>query len=181
MDTQTEKEPGPHKKTPPGWLWWSLLGVGLYVLDQASKLWIVHRFPLNYLNEKVHKYAYLPDFPGFHHVNADGTLDFATNGHIPAADMAQFQDLNPNTVDALNRLRELEPISFLDGAVNITRVHNTGVAFGLGNGTAWSSYLFLAIPVLAIVALVVLYRKTFSIRYGSSWPMCCCWPGWRAT
>ena len=67
-------------------------GVGLYVLDQASKLWIVHRFPLNYLNEKVHKYAYLPDFPGFHHVNADGTLDFATNGHIPAADMAQFQD-----------------------------------------------------------------------------------------
>ena len=57
MDTQTEKEPGPHKKTPPGWLWWSLLGVGLYVLDQASKLWIVHRFPLNYLNEKVHKYA----------------------------------------------------------------------------------------------------------------------------
>ena len=161
MDTQTEKEPGPHKKTPPGWLWWSLLGVGLYVLDQASKLWIVHRFPLNYLNEKVHKYAYLPDFPGFHHVNADGTLDFATNGHIPAADMAQFQDLNPNTVDALNRLRELEPISFLDGTMNITRVHNTGVAFGLGNGTAWSSYLFLAIPVLAIVALVVLYRKNY--------------------
>ena len=161
MDTQTEKEPGPHKKTPPGWLWWSLLGVGLYVLDQASKLWIVHRFPLNYLNEKVHKYAYLPDFPGFHHVNADGTLDFATNGHIPAADMAQFQDLNPNTVDALNRLRELEPISFLDGTMNITRVHNPGVAFGLGNGTAWSSYLFLAIPVLAIVALVVLYRKNF--------------------
>ena len=77
MDTQTEKEPGTHKKTPPGWLWWSLLGVVLYVLDQASKLWIGHRFPLNYLNEKVHKYAYLPDFPGFHHVNADGTLDLS--------------------------------------------------------------------------------------------------------
>ncbi|MCB5520851.1 signal peptidase II, partial [Erysipelatoclostridium ramosum] len=42
---------------------------------------------------------------------------------------------------------------------NITRVHNTGVAFGLGNGTVWSSYLFLAVPVLAIVVLVVLYRK----------------------
>ena len=26
MDPQTEKEPAPHKKTPPGWLWWSLLG-----------------------------------------------------------------------------------------------------------------------------------------------------------
>ena len=62
MDPQTEKEPAPHKKTPPGWLWWSLLGAGLYVLDQASKLWIIRRFPLNYLNEKLHKYAYLPDF-----------------------------------------------------------------------------------------------------------------------
>ena len=31
MDPQTEKEPAPHKKTPPGWLWWSLLGAGLYV------------------------------------------------------------------------------------------------------------------------------------------------------
>lgn len=80
MDPQTEKEPAPHKKTPPGWLWWSLLGAGLYVLDQASKLWIIRRFPLNYLNEKLHKYAYLPDFPGFSHINADGTLDFATNG-----------------------------------------------------------------------------------------------------
>lgn len=53
MDPQTEKEPALHKKTPPGWLWWSLLGAGLYVLDQASKLWIIRRFPLNYLNEKA--------------------------------------------------------------------------------------------------------------------------------
>lgn len=78
-------------------------------------------------------------------------------------------------MDALNKLRELEPISFLDGTMNITRVHNTGVAFGLGNGTVWSSYLFLAVPVLAIVVLVVLYRKTSSTRHGSSWPMSCCW------
>lgn len=161
MDPQTEKEPAPHKKTPPGWLWWSLLGAGLYVLDQASKLWIIRRFPLNYLNEKLHKYAYLPDFPGFQHINADGTLDFATNGRMPEAELARLPDLNPNTVDALNKLRELEPISFLDGTMNITRVHNTGVAFGLGNGTVWSSYLFLAVPVLAIVVLVVLYRKNF--------------------
>lgn len=161
MDTQTEKESRPHANKLSGWLWWSLLGVGLYVLDQVSKLWIIHRFPLNYLNEKAQKYAYLPDFPGFYHINADGTLDFATNAHVSAADLAKFQDLNPNTVDALTKLRDLEPISFLDGTVNITRVHNTGVAFGLGNGTEWSSYLFLAIPILAIVALIVLYRKNF--------------------
>lgn len=146
MDPQTEKEPALHKKTPPGWLWWSLLGAGLYVLDQASKLWIIRRFPLNYLNEKLHKYAYLPDFPGFSHINADGTLDFATNGRMPEAELARLPDLNPNTVDALNRLRELEPISFLDGTMNITRVHNTGVAFGLGNGTVWSSYLSWQFP-----------------------------------
>lgn len=146
MDPQTEKEPAPHKKTPPGWLWWSLLGAGLYALDQASKLWIIRRFPLNYLNEKLHKYAYLPDFPGFQHINADGTLDFATNGRMPEAELARLPDLNPNTVDALNKLRELEPISFLDGTMNITRVHNTGVAFGLGNGTVWSSYLSWQFP-----------------------------------
>lgn len=132
MDPQTEKEPAPHKKTPPGWLWWSLLGAGLYVLDQASKLWIIRRFPLNYLNEKLHKYAYLPDFPGFSHINADGTLDFATNGHMPEAELARLPDLNPNTVDALNKLRELEPISFLDGTMNITRVHNTALPSGWG-------------------------------------------------
>ena len=80
---------------------------------------------------------------------------------MPEAELARLPDLNPNTVDALNKLRELEPISFLDGTMNITRVHNTGVAFGLGNGTVWSSYLFLAVPVLAIVVLVVLYRKNF--------------------
>ena len=91
MDPQTEKEPAPHKKTPPGWLWWSLLGAGLYVLDQASKLWIIRRFPLNYLNEKLHKYAYLPDFPGFSHINADGTLDFATNGRMPEAELVAWR------------------------------------------------------------------------------------------
>ncbi len=161
MDTQTEKEPVSHKKTFPGWLWWSLLGLGLYALDQASKLWIVHRFPLNYLNENVQKYAYVPDFNGFQHINSNGAIDFFTFGPLSDAELAKLQDLHPHTVEALNKLSDLEPISFLDGAVNITRVHNTGVAFGMGNGTAWSSYLFLAIPVLAIVALIVLYRKNF--------------------
>ena len=143
MDNQTETDSAPRTKKSLGWLWWSLLGVGLYILDQVSKLWIIHRFPLNYVNEHAHKYAYDPE------------------GRIPVEDMARYTDLNQNTADALNRLRDLEPITFLDGMVNITRVHNTGVAFGLGNGTAWSSYVFLGIPVLAIIALIVLYRKNF--------------------
>lgn len=58
--------------------------------------------------------------------------------------------------------RPLETVvPVIDGFFNIVRVHNTGVAFGFGNGTAWSFYVFLAIPILAIVALIVLYRKGF--------------------
>lgn len=60
-------------------------------------------------------------------------------------------------------------------------MHNTGVAFGLGNGTAWSSYLFLAIPVLAIVALVVLYRKNFFHTVWLKLAYVLLLAGWRAT
>lgn len=52
-------------------------------------------------------------------------------------------------------------IPVIDGFFNIVRVHNTGVAFGFGNGSAWSVYVFLAIPVIAIIALILLYRKGF--------------------
>ncbi len=45
--------------------------------------------------------------------------------------------------------------------LTITRVHNTGVAFGLGNGTAWSSYVFLAVPLLALAGLYALFRRGF--------------------
>ena len=89
MDNQTETDSAPRTKKNLGWLWWSLLGVGLYILDQVSKLWIIHRFPLNYVDEHAHKYAYIPDFPGFQHVHADGIIDFFTYGPVPAEDMAR--------------------------------------------------------------------------------------------
>ena len=44
---------------------------------------------------------------------------------------------------------------------NIVRVHNTGVAFGTGNGTAWAPFLFLGVQVAALVWLHCLYRKGF--------------------
>lgn len=180
MDNQTETDSAPRTKKSLGWLWWSLLGVGLYILDQVSKLWIIHRFPLNYVDEHTHKYAHIPGFPGFQHIHAGGIIDFFTNGPIPAEDMARYTDLNQNSVNALNRLRDLEPITFLDGMVNITRVHNTGVAFGLGNGTAWSSYVFLASPCWRSSPSSYYTGKTFSIRYGSSLPTCSCWRAWPA-
>lgn len=52
-------------------------------------------------------------------------------------------------------------VPVIDGYFNIVRVHNTGVAFGFGNGTEWAKYVFLAIPIIAIVALIWGYRKHF--------------------
>lgn len=44
---------------------------------------------------------------------------------------------------------------------NILRIHNTGVAFGLGNGTSWAPFLFLGVQVVALIALTILYRRNF--------------------
>ena len=39
------------------------------------------------------------------------------------------------------------------------RVHNQGVAFGLGNGTAWAPIVFLCVPVIALVLIRVFWKK----------------------
>lgn len=44
---------------------------------------------------------------------------------------------------------------------DIVRLHNTGVAFGMGNGTAWAPILFLGVQVVALVLLLVGYRHNF--------------------
>lgn len=53
--------------------------------------------------------------------------------------------------------REARPV--IDGFFNLVRVHNQGVAFGFGNGTAWAPIVFLAVPVIALVVLTMLWRK----------------------
>ncbi len=44
---------------------------------------------------------------------------------------------------------------------SILRLHNTGVAFGMGNGTAWAPFLFLGVQVVALTLLVIGYRRNF--------------------
>lgn len=44
---------------------------------------------------------------------------------------------------------------------SIVRVHNQGVAFGFGNGTAWAPFVFFGVQVLALVLLVLLLRRGF--------------------
>jgi signal peptidase II len=53
------------------------------------------------------------------------------------------------------------PIAFLRPIVTLTQVHNTGAAFGIFPGASW---LFTAISVLVVVAILVFYRQ-FAIHH----------------
>jgi signal peptidase II len=50
-------------------------------------------------------------------------------------------------------------IEAIPGFFNIVRVHNTGMAFGLLNGSAYANYLFGAIALIALTAIAVLWKK----------------------
>ncbi len=50
-------------------------------------------------------------------------------------------------------------IEVIPGFFNLVRVHNTGMAFGIGNGTSASNYIFLTIAAAAVSFIVVLWRK----------------------
>ena len=40
-----------------------------------------------------------------------------------------------------------------------SRVHNQGVAFGFGNGSAWAPVVFLIVPVIALTFIRFLWKK----------------------
>ena len=50
-------------------------------------------------------------------------------------------------------------IEVIPGFFNLVRVHNTGMAFGLGNGTEWANYVFLAVAAVAIGFIAYLWRR----------------------
>lgn len=80
-----------------------------------------------------------------------------------------FRFSEPPLITIRNKAGELEevrafgtgddPIVVIEGIFNITRVHNQGVAFGFGNGTAWAPFVFLLIPLIAVTLLLVFWRK----------------------
>jgi len=39
------------------------------------------------------------------------------------------------------------------------RVHNQGVAFGFGNGTAWAPVVFLCVPIIALTMIRIFWKK----------------------
>lgn len=42
---------------------------------------------------------------------------------------------------------------------HIVRVHNQGVAFGMGNGTAWAPVVFLVVPLVAVGLIRLFWKK----------------------
>lgn len=47
----------------------------------------------------------------------------------------------------------------IDGFFRWIRVHNQGVAFGLGNGTSWAPVVFLIVPLVALALIRVFWKK----------------------
>ena len=47
----------------------------------------------------------------------------------------------------------------IPGFFNIMRVHNQGVAWGMGNGTSWAPILFLLILPVALIGISILWKK----------------------
>lgn len=52
-----------------------------------------------------------------------------------------------------------EKIPVVDGFLWWWRIHNQGVAFGLGNGTTWAPLVFTCVLILAIALITVFWRK----------------------
>ncbi len=50
-------------------------------------------------------------------------------------------------------------IAVVENFFHLVRVHNQGVAFGLGNGTAWAPIVFLIVPVIALTLIRIFWKK----------------------
>ena len=50
-------------------------------------------------------------------------------------------------------------ITVVEDFFNIIRVHNQGVAFGFGNGSAWAPIVFLIVPFVALFVVTILWKK----------------------
>lgn len=53
----------------------------------------------------------------------------------------------------------IDKITVVEDFFNIIRVHNQGVAFGFGNGSAWAPIVFLIVPFIAMFVVTILWRK----------------------
>ncbi len=80
-------------------------------------------------------------------------LDQVSKWYIVLNYEAPFQNF------ILERTPVIEGSSIMN--FNIVRLHNTGVAFGFGNGTTWAPILFLGVQLIALVVLIVMLRRGY--------------------
>lgn len=50
-------------------------------------------------------------------------------------------------------------IAVVENFFHLVRVHNQGVAFGFGNGTAWAPVVFLVVPLVALTLIRIFWKK----------------------
>jgi signal peptidase II len=50
-------------------------------------------------------------------------------------------------------------IAVIEDVFHLVRVHNQGVAFGFGNGTAWAPVVFLFVPVIALALIRIFWKR----------------------
>ena len=50
-------------------------------------------------------------------------------------------------------------IAVVENVFHLVRVHNQGVAFGFGNGTAWAPIVFLFVPIIALTLIRIFWKK----------------------
>jgi len=51
------------------------------------------------------------------------------------------------------------PVPVIDGFLWWWRIHNQGVAFGMGNGTSWAPIVFLFVLIAALAIITVFWKK----------------------
>lgn len=50
-------------------------------------------------------------------------------------------------------------VAVIEDVFHWVRVHNQGVAFGFGNGSAWAPVVFLFVPIVALTMIRIFWKK----------------------
>lgn len=58
-------------------------------------------------------------------------------------------------------------VDVIENVFHWVRVHNQGVAFGFGNGSAWAPVVFLLVPILALTMIRIFWKKGVFHHTGS--------------
>lgn len=66
-------------------------------------------------------------------------------------------EFSPPVATARGYYEDTRPV--IEGFFNLVRRHNQGVAFGLGNGTAWAPILFMCVLVAALFMISIFWKK----------------------